>query len=321
MTVKTITYAALAALMTAGTGFPFVFEGKWGGPGRMNTPRDAAVAPSGNVYVADTYHNAVKYYTATGVFLGAVEPPPRGFLYPSGIAVGPNGNVYVADTVNHRIVYFTSTGSYLGGWGKWGGGKGEFSSPYGVAVAPNGNVYVADTGPWFDIETCRIQYFSSVGSFLGMWGAPGRGDGEFISPTGVYVAPNGNVYVADDGNARVQYFTARGVFLGKWGKRGSGNGEFEGPHKVAVGPAGWVFVTDYWNDRVQYFTATGTFLGKFGGKGSGNGFFDGPYGVAVSNTGARVYVCDSGNDRIQYFNRNKAAVAPSSLGKVKAIFK
>jgi len=317
MNVRTLTYAALAALMTAGPAFPYVFEGKWGGPGRMNTPCDVAVAPSGNVYVADTYNHAVKYYTATGTFLGAFESPPRGFRYPIGIAVGPNGNVYVAD--HHRIVYFTFRGSYLGGWGKWGSGKGEFDAPYGVAVASNGNVYVVEAG--YELWTCRVQYFTAAGSFLGMWGGPGRGTGEFIQPTGVCVAPNGNVYVADDGNARVQYFTARGVFLGTWGRRGSGNGEFRLPYKVAVGPAGWVFVTDYWNDRVQYFTATGTFLGKFGATGSGNGLFDGPYGVAVSNTGARVYVCDSGNDRIQYFNRNKPAVAPSSLGKVKAIFK
>jgi tripartite motif-containing protein 71 len=318
MNVRTLTYAALAALMTAGPAFPYVFEGKWGGSGRMDSPRDVAFAPSGNVYVADTYKHAVKYYTATGTFLGAFKDPPRGLKYPIGIAVAPNGKVYVTD-VNHRVVYFTSTGSYLGGWGKWGSGKGEFDSPCGVAVAPNSNVYVVEAG--YELWTCRVQYFTAAGSFLGMWGGPGQAPGKFLQPTGVCVAPNGNVYVADDANARVQYFTARGVFLGMWGRFGSGNGEFDAPAKVAVGPAGWVFVTDYWNDRVQYFTATETFRGKFGAKGSGNGLFDGPYGVAVSNTGARVYVCDSGNDRIQYFNRNKPAVAPSSLGRVKALFR
>jgi hypothetical protein len=38
-------------------------------------------------------------------------------------------------------------------------------------------------------------------------------------------------------------------------------------------------------------------------------------------TGARLYVGEGGNNRIQYFNRNKPAVAPTSLGRVKSLFK
>jgi hypothetical protein len=41
----------------------------------------------------------------------------------------------------------------------------------------------------------------------------------------------------------------------------------------------------------------------------------------VLRTGARLYVADNDNRRVQYFNRNAPAVAPTSLGRVKAPFR
>ena len=63
------------------------------------------------------------------------------------------------------------------------------------------------------------------------------------------------------------------------------------------------------------------YVGQWGSPGSGDGQFNEPKGIAVSETGARVYVADTWNHRIQYFNRNKPAVEPASLGRVKALFK
>ena len=42
----------------------------------------------------------------------------------------------------------------------------------------------------------------------------GSGNGQFEGPDHVAVAPNGNVYIADNGNYRIQYFTPIGSFLG-----------------------------------------------------------------------------------------------------------
>jgi len=119
---------------------------------------------------------------------------------------------------------------------------------------------------------------------------------------------------------RVQYFTASGSFLGKWGWGGSGNGQFNTPYGIAVANDGTVFVADNAHHRIQYFTASGSFLGKWGTRGSGNGEFAWPRDVAISKTGARAYVADYNNHRIQYFNRNEPAVAPASLGRIKALF-
>jgi len=106
-----------------------------------------------------------------------------------------------------------------------------------------------------------------------------------------------------------------------WGKRGDGPGELYKPIFLAFGPDGTVFVADSGNDRVQYFTRAGSFLGSFGGTGSGPGQMRMATGLAIWPTGARIYVSDYRNNRVQYFNRNKPAVAPASLGRVKALFR
>jgi len=53
----------------------------------------------------------------------------------------------------------------------------------------------------------NVQKFTSDGVFLARWGTSGSADGEFDGPAGIAVDASGNVYVADDGNARVQKFS------------------------------------------------------------------------------------------------------------------
>jgi len=160
--------------------------------------------------------------------------------------------------------------------------------------------------------------------YAGQWGSIGAGAGQFVYPCGVAIAPaSGYVYVSDSGNHRVQYFTAAGSFLGKWGSVGSGNGQFYWPEGVAFAPArGYVYVADSANDRIQYFTPSGSFLGKWGSSGYGNGQFRHPEGVAFAPASGYVFVSDYGNHRIQYFRwRSEPAVAPASVGKIKALFR
>ena len=43
--------------------------------------------------------------------------------------------------------------------------------------------------------------------FLGAWGTYGTGNGQFSGPTAVETDASGNIYVADQNNARIQKFT------------------------------------------------------------------------------------------------------------------
>ena len=151
--------------------------------------------------------------------------------------------------------------------------------------------------------------------FVLKWGSKGTGDGEFsglistaegakFSPTGLAVALDGSVYVADLGNSRIQKFTSDGLFVTEWGTWGSGDAEFLRPYDVAVGYDGSVYVSDEYLCRINKFTSDGVFLTKWGIPSSesieGEWEFDYPQGVAVGYDG-RVYVSDAYVDCIQVF--------------------
>jgi streptogramin lyase len=91
-----------------------------------------------------------------------------------------------------------------------------------------------------------------------------RGGPPFNRPTGVAIAPNGDIYVADGyGNARVHRFASDGRLIQSWGEPGNQPGEFNLPHDIWVAPDEKVFVADRENDRIQIFSPTGEFLDQW----------------------------------------------------------
>ncbi|HLF28856.1 MAG TPA: flippase activity-associated protein Agl23 [Anaerolineae bacterium] len=159
-------------------------------------------------------------------------------------------------------------------------------------------------------------------SALNTIGSAGSGAGQFSTPHGIAVAPDGSIYVADSNNHRVVKLNADGEFeltFGTWsGEPPNGDvlspdwnppgGTFSEPWDVAVGPDGSVYVADLWNSRVQKFDADGNFLKLWGGfsdsgqqAAGAEGKFYGPRGIAVSPDG-QVYVADTGNKRVQVFD-------------------
>jgi hypothetical protein len=83
----------------------------------------------------------------------------------------------------------------------------------------------------------------------------------FNRPTGIAVAPNGELYASDGyGNARVHRFAADGRLIQSWGSPGVGPGQFHVPHGIEVAPDGRVLVADRENDRIQVFGPLGEFL-------------------------------------------------------------
>jgi tripartite motif-containing protein 71 len=99
---------------------------------------------------------------------------------------------------------------YDGQWGSKGTGNAQFDRPIDLAVTTN-RVYVTDRG------NSRVQYFSLNGNYIGKFGVPGSGNGQFKEVRYLDVASNGNIYVVDAGNNRIQYFRSNGTYLGKWG--------------------------------------------------------------------------------------------------------
>ena len=221
---------------------------------------------------------------------------------PIPIAVGPDGDVYVADPLTQRIRRYHPTGIYCDEWyviqppppGTVGLARYTFV-PRAIAVGPEGNVYA--------LCGDAVFFFAPDGVYLGGWGTRGTGAGEFVNPTGLAVASNGRVYVADTYNERVQYFSSAGSFLGKWGSYGVDEGKFHYPEAIAIAADGEVvYVADTLNERVQYFNPDGSFLGAWGKEGVGPGRFQFPKAVAVGPAGD-VFVSDMSKDNVECFDR------------------
>ena len=76
--------------------------------------------------------------------------------------------------------------------------------PGGVAGDGRGHVYVLDGAGR------RVLGFDEAGRPMGAWGRDGNGPGELANPGGLAVAPDGTLWVTDDGNRRVTLIPTAG---------------------------------------------------------------------------------------------------------------
>jgi DNA-binding beta-propeller fold protein YncE len=165
-------------------------------------------------------------------------------------------------------------------------GKGLVNWPHGIHVDRAGNVWVVDgrdnrpaaartASPDAPpppaperIFGHQVLKFSPRGELLMRLGTDGgaREPGFFFQPNAVFVAPNGDIFVAEghasgaDANARILKFDARGTLLTTWGRKGTGPSEFDQPHALAMDSRGRLFVADRGNNRIQIFSQAGTLL-------------------------------------------------------------
>jgi hypothetical protein len=125
------------------------------------------------------------------------------FRVPIGIAIDKDDRVFVSDLRNNRVQQFDADGKFVAAFTVSG-------QPGGIAVDGGGTIYVS----LFDKD--RIGAYSREGKPLREWGETGRGAGQFKSPAGLAVGPEGSVYLGDDVNRRIQKFSAEGCASFTW---------------------------------------------------------------------------------------------------------
>jgi DNA-binding beta-propeller fold protein YncE len=206
----------------------------------------------------------------------------------------------------------------------------EWGSTAGIDIGPDGHVWAYDrcggglgggVGVGCEASPDRdpiYKFDRNTGEVLTSFGA-----GLLVSPHGLHVDRDGNVWVTDsNGNEagtkghQVIMFSPEGevlMRLGEAGVPGSGPGQLNQPCDIITAPNGDIFVADGHsgqNDdpppgstgRILKFDKDGNFIKAWGELGFRPGQFRTPHALAFDSQG-RLFVADRGNHRIQIFDQ------------------
>jgi len=260
---------------------------------QLNTPGGVAIAPDGDLIVADSHNHRVRRVDReTGDILTIAGSGDEGFDGDGGLAT-----------------------------------KARLNTPSAVAAASNGDIYIADT-----LNYCvrMIDHTTGFIHTIAGTGTPGEaenvGDGgpatsaTLNMPSDVAVAPNGDVYIADMHHQRVRRVDAKTRVIwtvagnGRWGHTGDNGPATEatlaGPAGIAVvpEPSGrlTIVIADYYNGYVRAVGPDGIIREVSDG---GRDAFGSPSRVAYAKRHGWLYVADSSRDRLVVLNIQQIAPA------------
>lgn len=319
-----------------------------GGPATaagLHLSQGVAVGRDGSLYIAETSQNRIRRVGSNGIittfaggngtgFSGDDGPARKAQLQiPSAVAVGPDDSLYVADTFNRRVrkvgpdgIITTVAGKQGGGGFSGDGGPAKdavLNRPSGVAIGPDGSVYIADTGHnvirrvGLDGIITTIAGKRSGGLFSGDGGPAKDATLNLTLHSGIAVALDGTLFIADTGNHRIRKVRPDGIITTVAGSSNQGGFDGDGgpatsaklsqPLGVTVGPDGSLYIADTGSHHIRRVgadgiitTMVGTGIAVFNGDGgparTASVFF--PTGVAVSPDGS-LYIADTSNLRIR----------------------
>ena len=224
----------------------------------------------------------------------------------------------------------------MANWGELPAGR-EWGSTAGIDIDPtDGHVWAYERcasgsagGPGINCQSNQVdpifKFDRNTGDVLANFGA-----GVFVTPHGIHVDDDGNVWVTDfAGNGtrghQVHKFSPEGEILlsiGVPGVAGSAPGELNQPNDVIVGPDGSIYVADGHSGqgmtsnqaieeglaegltgRIVKFGPDGTYLMEWGQIGTLHGEFRTPHALEFDSQG-RLWVADRGNHRLEIFDQN-----------------
>ena len=282
---------------------------------QLNGANRSFVDAAGNVYIPDVNnHRVVKW--APGASAGVVVAGGNGagsgasqLNSPMGVCVDEAGNIYVADFSNQRVQKWTpgaSTGTTVAGiTGSAGATANRLREPVSVAVDAYGSLYVTEcynhrVSKWVPgVDTGIVVAGKSSG-------ASGTDVASLNFPYAARVDAMGNVYVADNSNARIVKWApgaSSGTIAAGNGSAGPGAGQLNTPSDVFIDGSGILYISDQNNNRIVKWlpgASSGSIIAGTGSAGNGANQLNGPSGVMMDGAG-NLYVTETNNNRVQKF--------------------
>jgi NHL repeat len=184
-------------------------------------------------------------------------------------------------------------------WAKLPPGMEFHADVAAVGVDARDNVYAFNRGKH------PMCVFDRDGNFLRSWG-----EGVFLRPHGVFMAPDGTIWLTDDGDHTIRQCTLDGKVLltigvpGKPAPYMSGEPFHRCTHTALSPQADYLYISDgYGNSRVHKYTPDGKRVMSWGEPGTDPGQFNIAHNICCDPDGW-VYVADRENHRVQVFDGN-----------------
>jgi len=248
------------------------------------------------------------------------------------VRVDKDDNIWVTDKGSDMVVKFDPQGRVVMVFGRKQEASDEGTEPLkhpkpplppvdgmfrqvtDVTWDPAGDAFISD-----GYINSRVGKVDKNGRWLKSFGEPGDGPGQFNTPHSIAADAQGNIYVADRGNARIQVFDSDGKFLriikisepfdyanalpaigAKPGPNATGTMSPGAPWVVCVtpGPNQVLFASDSFPGRLYKLSLDGKVLGTFGHAGKQLKEFGWIHGIACPSEN-EIYVGELLNWRVQ----------------------
>jgi len=193
---------------------------------------------------------------------------PVGMKYGSthgGVVVDSQNQVYFSTDGEASIVVLDRDGRFIRSFGKEWRPDEDGNGTHDIQLRREGSQEFIYLVSLFRHEFAKV---TTAGEVVWIRGFPKhsgiyKSKDEF-APTGIAVAPSGEVYVTDGyGTNYVHRYGPKGEYLTSWGGKSTDakeHGKFSTPHKIIIDERGKepaVLVTDRGNHRLQWFSLAG----------------------------------------------------------------
>jgi hypothetical protein len=221
-------------------------------------PTSIAFDSGGNLYIVDSREFAVRKVSSstaiislvagngTNGFSGDGGAATQAELFdPNWVQLDPSGNIYIADLGSNRVRVVNTQSTAI--------------TLYGVAIQPGNIDTVAGSG------TAIVNAQSNSAGYSGDGGPANQA--HLDDPSGVWLDPVGDLYIADSMNEVIRKVNAQtgfistiagstvtiGAYSGDGGP--STSAQFNTPYSVLLDPAGDVFIADEDNEVIREIQA------------------------------------------------------------------
>jgi hypothetical protein len=239
-------------------------------------------------------------FDPTGKFVREIGKNLYAWSFAHAVRVDRYDNIWVSDKGSDVVVRFDPNGRVTRVFGRKPEASDESAHPLEHPKPPlpaidglfrqvtdmtwdsGDNLYISD-----GYINSRVAKYDKDGNWVGSWGEPGPGPGQFNTLHSIAIDAQNRIYVADRGNGRIQVFDTSGglintikidatapantpVLIGNRPTEASpGNMHPGSPWTVCItpGPVQYLYVSDAYPGRIYKLSLDGKLLGWLGGSG------------------------------------------------------